>query len=118
MSALTDAPANSANAANAATAATPKEENKLKAMFDTSSAVGILSIVIVTIITLLWHVGAARLSYLKYGSIGWAILDFFFATIYYPFYALFLADGSGGMAPAGPMMGGGRMMKKMMKLLA
>jgi hypothetical protein len=116
MSALTDAPANSATAA---TAATPKDdENKAKAMFDTSSAAGILSIIIVSIMTLLWHVGAARLSYLKYGSIGWAILDFFFATIYYPFYALFLADGSGGMAPAGPMMGGGRMMKKMMKLLA
>lgn len=34
--------------------------------------------------------GAAKLSFAKYGSYGWSILDFFFAGFYYPFYAWFL----------------------------
>ena len=34
--------------------------------------------------------GAAKLSFAKYGSYGWSILDFFFAGLYYPFYAWFL----------------------------
>ena len=38
-----------------------------------------------------FHVGAGYLSYQKYGSIGWAILDFLFAYFYYPYYAFFLA---------------------------
>lgn len=120
MSASTPATTPSAPASDPATAqGTSKEENAAKAIFDTTSATGIISIVLVSLMTLLWHVGAARLSYLKYGSIGWAILDFFFATLYYPFYALFLAESSGGgMGMAQPMMGGGRMIKKMMKLLA
>jgi len=50
----------------------------------------------------IWHFGAASLSYAKYGSIGWAILDFFFATIYYPYYALVLNT------PVATMMGGRR----------
>ena len=58
------------------------------------------------VVVFLWHLGAARLSYLKYGSIGWAIIDFFFASTYYPFYALFLAEGTGA-----PMMGGRRKLK-------
>jgi hypothetical protein len=35
--------------------------------------------------------GAAKLSYDKFGSVGWAILDFIFATFYYPYYAIFLS---------------------------
>ena len=64
--------------------------------------------VIGIILAFLWSFGAARLSYLKYGSIGWAILDFFFASFYYPFYAFFLAEGT---APSVPMMGGRRRLK-------
>jgi type IV secretory pathway VirB2 component (pilin) len=64
--------------------------------------------VIGVILAFLWSFGAARLSYLKYGSIGWAILDFFFASFYYPFYAFFLAEGT---APSVPMMGGRRRLK-------
>jgi hypothetical protein len=45
------------------------------------------------------------LSYAKYGSIGWAILDFFFATLYYPYYALVLNT------PTPTMMGGRRKLK-------
>jgi len=67
----------------------------------TMNAASIVGMVFGIIFTLLWHAGAASLSYAKYGSIGWAILDFFFATLYYPYYALFLNT-------PGPMMGGRR----------
>ena len=43
---------------------------------------------------------AAKLSYDKYQSIGWAILDFFFAVFYIPYYAFFLNT------PSSPAMGG------------
>ena len=36
------------------------------------------------------HLAAAKLSYDKYGSLAWAFLDFFFGTIYIPYYAFFL----------------------------
>lgn len=49
----------------------------------------------------LLHVAAAKLSYDKYGSIGWAILDFIFGSIYIPYYAFFLNSSS-----AQPTMGG------------
>jgi hypothetical protein len=39
---------------------------------------------------LLLHAAAAKLSYDKYQSVGWAILDFIFGTIYIPYYAFFL----------------------------
>lgn len=51
---------------------------------------GTLSIALSVIVAILFHAGAAVLSYAKYGSVGWAILDFFFASLYYPFYALVL----------------------------
>jgi len=78
---------------------TPPAENKGKTM----GALAIAGAVIGTLFAFLWSFGAARLSYLKYGSVGWAILDFFFATFYYPFYAFFLAGSS-----VAPMMGGRR----------
>ena len=53
-------------------------------------ALAIVSLVFGIIFAIVWHLGAASLSYAKYGSIGWAILDFFFATFYYPYYALVL----------------------------
>jgi len=56
------------------------------------------------LVAFLWHFGAASLSYAKYGSIGWAILDFFFATLYYPYYALVLNTSA-------PTMMGGRRRK-------
>jgi hypothetical protein len=65
--------------------------------------VGIFGMILSFIFIFVWHLGAASLSYAKYGSIGWAILDFFFATVYYPFYAFFLNTPT-----APPMMGGRR----------
>lgn len=49
--------------------------------------------------------GAARLSYMKYQSYGWAVLDFFFSGFYYPFYAWFLAEPP---TPSFPVVGGRR----------
>jgi len=60
--------------------------------------------VIGTIITIIFHAGAAKLSYDKYGSIGWAILAFIFGSIYYPYYAFFISGTTTGML-------GGRRMK-------
>lgn len=74
-----------------------------------TSAMGPLAIVgaIIGFLPLfIWHMGAASLSYAKYGSIGWAILDFFFAVFYYPYYALVLNTPT-----AAPVMGGRRRMK-------
>ena len=68
----------------------------------TTSTLGTVFGVIGLILAFLWSFGAASLSYTKYGSIGWAILDFFFATLYYPYYALVLNT------PAPTMMGGRR----------
>ena len=50
-----------------------------------------------------FHLGAGYLSYQKYGNIGWALLNFFFAYFYYPYYAFFLASAPAEtpmMAPA------------------
>jgi hypothetical protein len=65
----------------------------------------IISLVFGIIVGLVWHLGAASLSYAKYGSIGWAILDFFFATLYYPYYAFVLNT------PSTPTMFGGRRLR-------
>jgi hypothetical protein len=69
-----------------------------------AGGLGIASIIFTGIFLFVWHLGAASLSYAKYGSIGWAILDFFFATFYYPFYAFFLNTPT----PSVGMMGGRR----------
>ena len=69
-----------------------------------SSGWAIAGMVIGVLFAFVWHFGAASLSYAKYGSIGWAILDFFFATLYYPFYALVLNTPSSSMVA--PMVGG------------
>ncbi len=87
---------------NANTVPTETTETK------TTTTMGPLAIVgaIVGFIPLfIWHLGAASLSYAKYGSVGWALLDFFFAVFYYPFYALVLNT------PTAPVMGGRRRMK-------
>ena len=39
--------------------------------------------------------GAAKISYDKYHSIPWAIVDFFFASFYYIYYAFFVSKPSG-----------------------
>jgi len=73
-----------------------------------AGAAAIIGMIIGSIFLFMWHFGAASLSYAKYGSIGWAILDFFFATIYYPYYALVLNTPTPVVQA---MMGGRRRMK-------
>jgi hypothetical protein len=58
-----------------------------------------------------FHVGAAVLSYQKFGSILWAILDFFFPYFYYPYYAFALSNQPA--APAVTMGGARRVLRKM-----
>jgi len=103
-------------AASKDTAVTTKtEEKKVDGSIIAGAAVGSVLLMIFTIISsILYAAGAARLSYLKYGSIVWAVIDFFFAPFYYPFYALVLAEPV--PASTGALFGGGRMAKKMMKL--
>lgn len=78
--------------------------------------------IIPAIFALVFHLGASYLSYKTYGSIGWAVLDFFFAVFYYPYYAFFLA-GKGGEAPSAEsasvlppaVQSAGRRLRKMLK---
>ena len=51
----------------------------------------------------LLHAAAAKLSYDKYQSPFWAVIDFFFGSIYIPYYAFFLNTPS-----QQPLMGGRR----------
>jgi hypothetical protein len=60
----------------------------------------ILTIAIIpTIFAIVFHAGAAYLSYQRNQSVGWAILSFFFAVFYYPYYA-FAQAGTPAPAPA------------------
>lgn len=68
------------------------------------SAFGLL-LIFPIVFAIMFHFGAAYLSYQKYQSGLWALLDFFFAVFYYPFYAFFLAKDPG---PSMGMMGGRR----------
>jgi hypothetical protein len=63
---------------------------------------------------ILFHSGAAYLSYQKYQSGLWAFVNFLFAYFYYPYYAFFLS-GTPAYAEPSPintMMGGLRKLFK------
>ena len=70
--------------------------------------------VVAAIPLFIFHLGAAYLSYQKYHSILWALLDFVFAYFYYPYYSFFL---SGVPATPPPMMGGVKLAKMLGKLM-
>lgn len=57
---------------------------------------------------IVFHAGAAYLSYQKYQSAMWAFVDFLFAYFYYPYYAFFLAGSPASVEPSpiNTMMGG------------
>ena len=74
---------------------------------------GILAL-IPLIFLFLFHLGAAYLSYQKFGNILWALLDFFFAYFYYPYYAFFLASTPAESAPMTPAAMVGGMAKALM----
>jgi uncharacterized membrane protein YoaK (UPF0700 family) len=69
------------------------------------------------IFLIVFHAGAAYLSYQKYQSGMWAFVDFLFAYFYYPYYAFFLAGSSPSYeaSPVNAMMGGLRKMMRKMK---
>lgn len=94
------APALAGDPATARTTASAAEMGGLWAFAGVFALIPIL-------FTLMFHMGASFLSYQKYGSAGWAFINFFFAVFYYPYYAFFL---SGEPAPAPPvaMLGGKR----------
>ena len=62
------------------------------------STVMVVLALIPLIFTLVFHVGAAYMSYQRNHSIGWAILHFFLAVFYYPYYAF--TQPSAAPAPA------------------
>jgi hypothetical protein len=63
---------------------------------------------------IVFHAGAAYLSYQKYQSGLWAFVNFLFAYFYYPYYAFFLAGTPASVEPSpiNTMMGGLRRMMK------
>lgn len=61
------------------------------------------------VLLFMFHLGAGYLSYQKYGNIGWAILNFFFAYFYYPYYAFFLSGCPVEAPLAAPALFGGFM---------
>jgi hypothetical protein len=70
-------------------------------LVDTSSIMSMLSVSFGVILYLVFGYGAAKLSYDKFGSVGWAILDFIFSSFYYPYYALFLNTPSPALGIVG-----------------
>jgi hypothetical protein len=69
------------------TVTTPKQEGG-----DPITSLGISGVtaaiaLIPIIFTIIFHAGAAYVSYQRNQSIGWAIFHFFFAVFYYPYYA-------------------------------
>ena len=51
------------------------------------------------IFSLLFSYGAAKLSYDRFRSIGWAVLAFLFSGFYYPYYVLFVSTAVPAVAP-------------------
>jgi len=86
---------------------TTTDPNAAKAaagVFGLFAGIGIFSLLFL----LFFHIGAGYLSYQKYGSMFWAVIDFLFAYFYYPYYAFFLAKD----VPPQPMFGGRKLLRK------
>lgn len=71
--------------------------------------------VISLILLFVFHLGAAYLSYQKFGSMMWAVVDFIFAYFYYPYYAFFLASTPAVSAPMTPVAMVGGAVKALMR---
>ena len=75
-----------------------EETKKTEAVYSPAT---ITYIVISILISILFSFGAAKLSYDRFRSIGWAIVAFLFSGLYYPYYAFFVSSGPAVMAPTG-----------------
>jgi hypothetical protein len=73
--------------------------------------VGALFGILATLYLIAFHLGAAVLSYNKFGSILWAVVDFFFPYFYYPYYAFAHSSPSAPVESA-PMAGGRRFVRR------
>jgi hypothetical protein len=54
----------------------------------------IIWIILALLQAILFYSGAAKLSYDRFGSVGWAIVAFLFAPIYYMYYAFFVSTAA------------------------
>ena len=79
----------------------------------TMGAFGVLALIPLMFL-FVFHLGAAYLSYQKFGSMMWAVVDFIFAYFYYPYYAFFLTSTPTEVAPMTPMAMVGGMAKALM----
>jgi len=81
-------------------------ENTASSAVDTAVVAGsglymIVLVLLGSIPLLIFHYGAAKLSFDTYGSYLWAFVDFLFPYLYYPFYAIVLKSSvSVGSSPA------------------
>ena len=86
----TPAPATTTASAPAAAAPAATADSTIEISSGTAGAVasvGIISWVALAIFLVLFHLGAAKLSYDLNQSALWGFLSFLFASIYYPYYA-------------------------------
>ena len=77
----------------------------------TFSGMGVFALILAGLslaFTIVFHIGAGMLSYAKFQSFGWAILDTIFAIFYYPYYAIFLNRSSTIESPTESVIGGGK----------
>jgi hypothetical protein len=82
----------------------PNAGKAVAGVFGVLAGVGIFSLLFL----LFFHIGAGYLSYQKYGSMFWAVIDFLFAYFYYPYYAFFLAKD----VPPQTMFGGRKLKRR------
>lgn len=76
--------------------AVQKEEKAVTSVLSSTITTGliVLWVIVGAIPWFVYSYGAAKLSYAKFGSVGWSILAFIFSTLYYPYYAYFLDTSS------------------------
>jgi uncharacterized RDD family membrane protein YckC len=59
---------------------------------DLNDPLAIAMVVINVLVAIVYCYGAARLSYNTFGSMGWAVVAFFLAPLYYPYYGIFVSQ--------------------------
>jgi hypothetical protein len=83
---------------NTASPILPGQERK-RATVSASSGGYTFTVSLGFIFALVFSYGAAKLSYARNQSIGWAMLAFLLSGLYYPYYALFLSQTAPVVAP-------------------
>ena len=110
MSTATGAVAGAGGTGAAAAASTPaavekKAEEKVEEVkkelpgwaAGMSGITAVFWMIVSVLFLIVFHYGAAVLSYARYQSVFWAVIDFIFATFYYPYYALVLNQPNGAV---------------------